>query len=38
MFKFFSVVLWGLSAIIVLPCVFVAGVLYPLWMEWGEGF
>ncbi|MEK9178014.1 MAG: hypothetical protein AAB777_02760 [Patescibacteria group bacterium] len=28
--------LWILSAIIILPCVFVSGVLYPKWVEWGE--
>ena len=30
--------LWLLSAIIILPCVYVAGILYPKWVEWGEGF
>ena len=29
-------ILWLLSAIIILPCVFVAGTLYPKWVEWGE--
>ena len=31
-----SFVLWILSAIIILPCVFVSGVIYPKWVEWGE--
>ena len=30
--------LWVLSAIIILPCVYVSGVLYPLWEKWGEKF
>ena len=30
--------LWALLALIILPCVFVAGHIYPLWVEWGEGF
>ncbi|MBU6232231.1 hypothetical protein KGP36_06350 [Patescibacteria group bacterium] len=34
--KLISLVLWALSAVIILPCVFVAGVLYPKWTEWGE--
>jgi len=28
--------LWILTAIIVLPCVFVSGVIYPKWVDWGE--
>jgi len=31
-------VLWVLSAIIILPCVFVAGTIYPNWVKWGEDF
>lgn len=31
-------VLWILSAIIILPCVYVAGEIYPTWVEWGEDF
>ena len=31
-----SFCLWVLSGIIVLPCVFIAGTLYPKWVEWGE--
>ncbi len=30
--------LWLLSAIIILPCVYVASIIYPKWVEWGEGF
>jgi hypothetical protein len=30
--------LWVISGIIILPCVFIAGNLYPKWMEWGEDF
>ena len=30
--------LWALSGVIILPCVFIAGTLYPKWMEWGEDF
>ncbi len=29
---------WVLLAIIVLPCVFVAGHIYPWWVEFGEDF
>lgn len=31
-------ILWALAGIIILPCVFIAGNLYPKWMEWGEDF
>ncbi len=31
-------VFWVLLAIFVLPCVWVAGTIYPLWVEWGEDF
>lgn len=36
--KAISFVLWLLSAVVILPCVFVAGTIYPAWEKWGEGF
>ena len=33
-----SFVLWVLSAVIILPCVFIAGNIYPSWVKWGEDF
>jgi len=36
--KIVSFILWVLVAIIVLPCVFVSGEIYPKWVEWGEDF
>ena len=30
--------IWALLALIILPCVFVAGHIYPIWAEWGEEF
>jgi hypothetical protein len=36
--KAVSVTLWAATAVIILPCVFVAGTIYPKWVEWGEGF
>lgn len=36
--KIISFCLWVLVAIIVLPCVFIAGNIYPKWVEWGEDF
>lgn len=36
--KIFHFSLWVLLAVIVLPCVFVAGNIYPMWVEWGEDF
>ncbi|MFA6314897.1 MAG: hypothetical protein WC648_00820 [Candidatus Paceibacterota bacterium] len=34
--KAISLLLWILTAVIILPCVFVAGELYPKWVKWGE--
>ena len=31
-------IFWAVSAVFILPCVFVAGHLYPMWVEWGEEF
>ncbi len=36
--KVIHFVLWVISAIIILPCVFVAGNIYPAWVKWGEEF
>lgn len=36
--KFISFLLWALAAIVILPCVFVAGNIFPRWVEWGEDF
>ena len=36
--KVLKFVFWILSAIIILPCVWVAGNIYPTWVEWGEDF
>ena len=36
--KIISFLLWVLVAIIVLPCVFIAGNIYPAWVSWGEDF
>jgi hypothetical protein len=36
--KVFKFVIWILCGIIILPCVFIAGNIYPKWAEWGEKF
>ena len=36
--KVIHFLLWALTAVIILPCVFVAGEIYPKWIEWGEDF
>jgi len=36
--KAVSFILWVICAFFILPCVFVAGIIYPAWTEWGEGF
>lgn len=36
--RILSFILWCLAGVIVLPCVFVAGTIYPKWTEWGENF
>lgn len=36
--KIISFILWVFAAAFILPCVFIAGVIYPLWEKWGEDF
>ena len=36
--KVISFILWIIVAIVILPCVFVAGNLYEPWIKWGEKF
>ncbi len=36
--KVLKFLLWALSAMVILPCVFVAGSIYPVWAKWGEDF
>lgn len=33
-----SFCLWVITAIIILPCVFISGTIYPLWEDWGKKF
>ncbi len=28
---------WGILGALILPCVFVANVIYPIWEKWAEG-
>ena len=34
--KLLKLSLWILSGIIIVPCVYIAGSLYPMWQEWGD--
>ena len=36
--KLLKFVFWVISAVVILPCVFVAGNIYPAWVKWGEDF
>lgn len=36
--KVVSFFFWVICGIIILPCVFISGNLYPKWVEWGEKF
>ncbi len=38
LFKAIKFLLWVLVGVLVLPCVFVSGILYPKWEKWGEKF
>lgn len=31
-----NLILWIVAAALILPCVFVAGTLYPVWEKWGS--
>ncbi len=34
--KILSFAFWAVCGVIILPCVFIAGSMYPKWVEWGE--
>lgn len=34
--KLLSVLFWGICGAIILPCVIISGVIYPMWEKWGE--
>ena len=34
--KALSFILWILAAVIILPCVYICAIFYPLWQKWGE--
>lgn len=36
--KVLKFMVWVFLAIVILPCVFIAGNIYPWWTEWGEEF
>ncbi|MDE1970902.1 MAG: hypothetical protein KGI50_05000 [Patescibacteria group bacterium] len=36
--KFIRIFIWALLALFILPCVFVAGTIYPAWEKWGQDF
>ncbi|MCX6718921.1 MAG: hypothetical protein NTZ38_00895 [Candidatus Taylorbacteria bacterium] len=36
--KAVSFLLWLLSGIVILPCIYISGTLYPEWEKWGESF
>jgi len=36
LFKIAMFTLWAVCGLIILPCVFVSGTLFPKWSEWGE--
>lgn len=36
--KIVSFVLWVITFILIMPCMFVATVIYPRWEKWGEDF
>ena len=37
-YRFINFTLWIIAAVFILPCVFVAGAIYPKWEKWGEKF
>jgi len=34
--KAFHLIVWILLGILILPCVYVSAIFYPMWTEWGE--
>ncbi len=35
-FKFINIILWAMAGAILLPMVFVAGNIFPMWEKWAE--
>lgn len=35
-FQILMFILWAICGLIILPCVYVSGNLFPKWSEWGE--
>lgn len=38
MIKAINFALWVIAASFILPCVFIASIIYPKWEKWGEDF
>ena len=36
--KLIKVILWLACGVFIIPCIFIAGTLYPMWEEWGKEF
>lgn len=34
--KFVNVLFWAIAGALILPCVFIAGNVYPMWEKWAE--
>lgn len=34
--KFLNVLLWGIAGAIIVPCLLISNVIYPVWEKWGE--
>lgn len=35
-FKFFNIILWAMAGAILIPMVFIAGNIFPMWEKWAE--
>lgn len=35
-FKFLNIILWAMAGALLIPTVFIAGNIYPLWEKWAE--
>lgn len=32
----FKLTIWIICGIFILPCVYISGILFPMWTDWGE--
>lgn len=34
--KLFQFLCWVIAGVVIVPCLFISGTIYPMWEKWGE--